>query len=74
MGWYYYFRGKMREAVGATILIDIPNSGSPSGIAAVPYMRESRRPWGIGGFRLNHSSMVAQDSSGVAQRFQDTVA
>lgn len=73
-GWYHYFKAHWSESNsskllrGAEIFLDLNAAGTHTGLAKMPYLRDTRRSVGLDGFRLAYTSI----SNPV--NFDDTVA
>lgn len=72
-GWYHYFANHWNESEssklhGAEIYLDRQATGTETGLAKMPYLRDTRRSVGINGFRFEYSQISHPVN------FADTVA
>lgn len=67
-GWYWYFVRNATADIRPYLRMNRPAAGTGTGLAKMPYLRESRRLGrGLKGFRLSLPMMAA------AERFEDVV-
>jgi hypothetical protein len=73
-GWYHYFAQHWNEsnssklAAGTEIYLDRHAVGTATGLAKMPYLRDTRRSIGLDGFRLAYTEIYNP------RKFNDTVA
>jgi hypothetical protein len=83
-GWFHYYSSQSRasnssaalRAGTAKLVLDRAAAGTEHGLAKMPYLRDTRRSVGLGGFRLQYEALAnaANSSSHYGVRFADTVA
>eukprot|EP01084_Bolivina_argentea_P175721 304234_1 len=88
-GWYHYFINTSNESNTTTqfnftskqLIMDINQSETAYGLSKYPYFRDTRRPYGLFGFKLNHSTMLPlynetskNGNYNVGYKFKDRIA
>jgi hypothetical protein len=62
-GWYHYFKNHWPESnsssalPGAEIFLDQQATGTKTGLAKMPYLRDTRRSVGLDGFRMAYTAI-----------------
>ena len=79
-GWYHYFKqhwnqSKSSRLPGASVFLDRVSTGTRTGLAKMPYLRDTRRSVGLDGYRLPYTNISnAASSSPEGVHFPDAVA
>ena len=78
-GYYYLMKNNTPRSTGATpsqIILNHTAAGTVHGLSKFPYVRDTRRPFGLDGFRLQYSAFAYHNASrpGTGYHFPDTVA
>ena len=82
-GWFHYFVNTSNQTQFSPkqLIMDINVTETSYGLSKYPYLRDSRRGYGLFGFRLNHSTMLPNynetSKNGdykVGYKFNDTIA
>lgn len=68
-GWFHFFSRHANASVAPRLVLSRQASGTTSGLAKMPYLRDTRRSVGLDGFRMYHAAQV-----GRALWYNDTVA
>jgi hypothetical protein len=72
-GWHTYFKDQGGDA-GARLTLDTTILGTGHGLAKLPYIRDTRRSVGLGGFILTSRDLRGAASQMTGKRFADRVA
>eukprot|EP01084_Bolivina_argentea_P175722 304236_1 len=86
-GWFhYYVNGSSKQTLNIhfdskQLIMDFNCTNTSIGFSKMPYMRDIRRPLGLFGFKLNHTTMLPiwnqtskHGNYAVGYRFNDTIA
>ena len=85
-GWYHFYANASRQNYSnlfdpKQLILDFNCTGTKTGLAKLPYMRDTRRTYGLFGFRLNHTTMMdlwnqtsINGTYPTGYKFHDTVA
>ncbi|MEM7313026.1 MAG: FAD-dependent oxidoreductase, partial [Planctomycetota bacterium] len=75
LAWHAWFRSQTPPAVGADrITMSKRVLGTGHGLSKLPYIRDTRRSIGIGGFVLKIEDLVGKPNESTGKRFDDRVA
>eukprot|EP00039_Didymoeca_costata_P000505 m.45887 g.45887 ORF g.45887 m.45887 type:complete len:561 (+) comp10307_c0_seq1:331-2013(+) len=72
-GWFHAYNDTAPAKYQNRIVLNYTVSGTTTGLAKMPYLRDTRRSVGLNGFRMVQASETANGSS-FGYRFPDTVA
>ena len=74
-GWFWYYRAAFPAVDQPRLVLNRTFTGTATGLAKVPYLRDTRRSVGLGGFRARQASQTAAAGSGTGcgERFADSV-
>jgi hypothetical protein len=72
-GWHTFFK-RAGGASGARVSLDTTVLGTGHGLSKLPYVRDTRRSVGLGGFLLTSSDLRGPASQVTGKRFYDRVA
>ena len=72
-GWHTFFKAKA-GALASRVTLDRGVLGTGHGLAKLPYVRDTRRSVGLGGFVLATRDMTGSASQRTGTRFDDRVA
>jgi len=73
-GWFRWFRDREPQGLGARISLAGDVFGTGHGLSKFPYVRDTRRSIGAGGFVLRGSDLTGTEAGLTAKRFIDRVA
>lgn len=71
---FHFLVGEAPDAIRPLLAADRDATGTLHGLSKLPYVRDTRRSFGIGGFRLSYDDLVSVDGTNLGQHFEDTVA
>lgn len=75
LGWHHWFKAHAPEGIDPRqILLDGETLGTAHGLAKLPYIRDTRRSVGVGGFLLKGRDLAGSISKKTGRRFFDRVA
>jgi hypothetical protein len=72
---FHFLVDSAPAAIKPKLAADRGATGTLHGLSKLPYLRDTRRSFGIGGFRLSYTDLISNDDgSNLGYHFEDTVA
>lgn len=73
-GYHWWFKKQLPAAIASHIALSHAALGTCHGLGKVPYVRDTRRSVGVGGFVMNATQITGLVEDVVAEIFPDRVA
>lgn len=74
LGYHYWFKSQAAPSVASHIALSHYALGTCHGLSKIPYMRDTRRSIGLGGFVMNVTQISGRVESVVGEIFYDRMA
>ncbi len=71
---FHYLTSTAPSSIKPLLVADRNATGTNHGLSKLPYVRDTRRSFGIDGFRLGYADLVSSNSQNLGNHFNDTVA
>jgi hypothetical protein len=71
---FHFLTSTASSTIKPLLAIDRNATNTTHGLSKLPYVRDTRRSFGIDGFRLNYDSLLNSNESNLGYRFDDTIA